>query len=83
MAFFTFKLRNFTLYTGSYNAQSILSCLLFAVSVNEDHQVQNGCKKMLLEILHYQLMDGQQKWAPRLVDILSVLHNYGIYSSSV
>ncbi|XP_060603673.1 SMC5-SMC6 complex localization factor protein 2-like [Ruditapes philippinarum] len=51
--------------------------LFLLMSVNEDHQVQNGCKKMLLEILHYQLMDGQQKWAPRLVDILSVLHNYG------
>ncbi|XP_053407146.1 uncharacterized protein LOC123546870 [Mercenaria mercenaria] len=55
----------------------LMRWLFFIISVHDDYQVQQGCKKILLEILHFQHIYGPQKWAPRLVDVLSVLVNFG------
>lgn len=55
----------------------LLRWIFFIMSVHSDYQVQEGCKKVLLEILHYQTKYSAQKWTPRLSDLLSVFVNYG------
>ncbi|KAL4217559.1 hypothetical protein ACF0H5_022301 [Mactra antiquata] len=66
------------LFIKMKNLDKLLCWVFLQMSISMDEDIQNGCKDLIMNILHTQSTDEDiTTWTPSFIDVLSVLVNYG------